>query len=149
MNNLANQKIYLDYAATTPVDTRVIEKMLPYFQEEFGNPSSVHGFGQQAEAALENAREQVANVLFCRPDEVVFTGCGSESDNLALRGAALGARIGRQADHILITPVEHHAVLRTAQQLADLYQFELEILPVDQYGMVSPQEVEKRLRPST
>jgi len=149
MNNLSRRKIYLDYAATTPVDARVIETMMPYFREVFGNPSSIHEFGQQAEAALESAREQVAKVLNCQTDEVIFTGCGSESDNLALRGIAFGARLGRQANHILISPVEHHAVLRTAQQLAELHKFELEYLPVDRYGMVSPQEVEKRLRPST
>ena len=81
-------QIYLDYAATTPEDSRVLEAMLPYFRESFGNPSSVHRYGQRAEAAVEGARETVAAVLRCRPDEVIFTSCGSESDNLALRGAA-------------------------------------------------------------
>lgn len=78
--------IYLDYAATTPVDERVLEAMLPYFSTTFGNPSSVHHFGQQAEAAIEDARETVASVLCCEPGEIVFTSCGSESDNLAIRG---------------------------------------------------------------
>ena len=86
MNN-----IYMDYAATTPLDPRVLQAMLPYFSEKFGNPSSVHHYGQQAEAAVESARESVAGILNCRPDEVIFTSCGSESDNLALRGAALAA----------------------------------------------------------
>ena len=86
------KRIYLDYAATTPVDPRVLDVMMPYFSASFGNPSSVHRYGQQAEAAIESARETVASALNCRADEIVFTSCGSESDNLALRGAApLGA----------------------------------------------------------
>lgn len=143
------QRTYLDFAATTPVDPRVIEAMLPYFGQIFGNPSSVHTFGQQAEAALEEARETTAKGLNCQPDEVIFTSCGSESDNLALRGAAFAARQQRSANHILISPVEHHAVSHTAQQLASLHGFEVEMLPVDAYGMVDPQEVQRRLRPST
>jgi cysteine desulfurase len=120
-----NPKVYLDYAATTPVDSRVLDAMLPYFKDDFGNPSSVHTFGQRAEAALETSRESVAQVLNCRPDEIIFTSCGSESDNLAVRGAAMEARRKRQANHILISPVEHHAVSRTAKQLAVLQDFEV------------------------
>lgn len=147
---LTNQtKTYLDYAATTPVDRRVLEAMLPYFSEEFGNPSSVHTFGQQAEAALEQARETVAAALRCAPQEIVFTSCGSESDNLALRGAALAARSRRGADHILINPLEHPAGLRTAQQLARLHGFEVEYLPVDADGLIDPRAVAERLRPTT
>jgi cysteine desulfurase len=141
--------IYLDYAATTPVDARVLEAMLPYFTDLFGNPSSVHSFGQQAEAALEGARETIAQDLNCQPTEVIFTSCGSESDNLALRGAAFAARSQRAANHILISPVEHHAVSRTAEQLARLHDFELEYLPVDETGNVHENEVTKRLRPDT
>jgi cysteine desulfurase len=143
---------YLDYAATTPVDGRVLEAMLPYFQEDFGNSSSVHRIGQRAEAALEESRERVAEVLNCAPEEVVFTSCGSESDNLALRGAALAARrrLGLESGgHLLISPVEHHAVTNTARQLAELLHFELEFLPVDQYGLVDPQDVAARLREDT
>ena len=131
------QKIYLDYAATTPVAEPVLSAMLPYFSEKFGNSSSVHRFGQQAEAALENARETMAKGLNCQPKEVIFTSCGSESDNLALRGVAFAARKARNAQHILISPVEHQAVTRTAQQLARQHGFEVEYLPVDEYGMVS------------
>ncbi len=144
-----NEKVYLDYAATTPVDQRVLSAMLPYFSEIFGNTSSVHAFGQQAEAALEQARETVAAQLNASPKEIIFTSCGSESDNLALRGAALAARKQRSADHILISPVEHHAVLRTAQQLARLHGFEVEYLPVDESGLVDPAAVAERLRPTT
>lgn len=143
------QKIYLDYAATTPVAESVLAAMLPYFSEKFGNSSSVHRFGQQAEAALEDARETMARGLNCQPKEVIFTSCGSESDNLALRGAAFAARRARNARHVLISPVEHHAVSRTAQQLARQHGFEVEYLPVDEYGMVSSEEVAARLREDT
>jgi cysteine desulfurase len=146
---LHHSKIYLDYAATTPVDGRVLEAMLPYFADIFGNPSSIHGFGQQAEAALEGVREQIAQELNCQPAEVVFTSCGSESDNLALRGAALAARDQRGANHILISPVEHHAVSHTAEQLAQLHDFEIEYLPIDDNGKVCEKEVTNRLRPDT
>ena len=141
--------IYLDYAATTPVDPQVLDAMLPYFNQVFGNPSSIHSFGQHAEAALERARETTAQALNCRPDEVIFTSCGSESDNLALRGAAHAAKKMRHACHILTSPVEHHAVLHTARQLADLDGFDLEIVPVDEFGMVNPDEVASRLQPDT
>lgn len=142
-------KIYLDFAATTPVDPRVVECMLPYFYEYFGNPSSIHTFGQQAENALESARETVADTLNCHPDEIIFTSGGTESDNLALRGTALASREMRGAKHILTTPVEHHAVLNTCSQLADLFGFEIELLPVDSYGQVNPKDIYERLRPDT
>src|SRR5258707_8205592 len=96
--------IYFDYASTTPVDSRVLQAMMPYFAVSFGNPSSVHLYGQQAEAALDLARETVAAVLNCQPDELVFTSCGSESDNLALRGAALAAR-GKTGANIILTSI--------------------------------------------
>ena len=90
MNNIS--RVYLDYAATTPVDERVLQAMLPYFSGTFGNPSSIHRFGQQAEAALEAARQQVASDLNAHPEEIIFTACGTESDNLALRGVAFARR---------------------------------------------------------
>jgi cysteine desulfurase len=143
-------KIYLDYAATTPVDERVLEAMLPYFRQDFGNPSSLHTFGQRAEAALEDARERVAAVFNCQPSEIIFTSCGSESDNLALRGAAFAARKrGVQGGHILISPVEHHAVTHTAIQLEREFGFELEYLPVDESGCVQPEDVAAAIRDDT
>jgi cysteine desulfurase len=142
-------QVYLDYAATTPVDQRVIQAMLPYFSESFGNPSSYHRFGQDAENALEIARETVAKSMNCLPSEVIFTSCGTESDNLALRGPAIMAQKERGSNHILISPVEHHAVSRTAQQLSNIYGFELEYLPVDQYGLVDVDDVSKRIRNDT
>jgi cysteine desulfurase len=143
------RKTYLDYAATTPVDERVVNAMLPYFNQFFGNPSSIHTFGQQAEAAVEEARETIASILNCQSKEVIFTSCGSESDNLALRGAAFAARQRRGANHILISPVEHHAVSHTAQQLANVHGFVLEYLPVDRFGMVSADAVASLIRPET
>lgn len=144
----STSRIYLDYAATTPVDERVLTRMLPYFRETFGNPSSVHRFGQQAEDAVEMARRTTAEVLHARPEEIVFTACGTESDNLALRGAAW-AQSARGKRHILISPVEHHAVLHTAHQLADHFGFDVEELPVDSYGMVDPDDVAASIRPDT
>lgn len=144
---MMSTKTYFDYAATTPVDPVVLEAMLPYFSQVFGNSSSVHTFGQQSEAVLESAREQVARILNCLPSEVIFTSCGSESDNLALRGAALSARKHRGASKILISPVEHHAISRTAHQLADLYGFNLQYIPVDNYGMVDPEQIRSQLTP--
>jgi len=141
--------IYLDYAATTPVDPRVREAMIPFFSEHFGNPSSVHRYGQKAEAALEDSRERVAAVLGCSRGEVIFTSCGSESDNLALRGVAFARRHRDHTNHILITPVEHHAVSRTAASLATLHGFEVETLEVDEYGKVAASDVAERIRPET
>lgn len=135
--------IYLDYAATTPVDPRVLNAMLPYFNETFGNPSSVHRYGQQAEAAVELARETVATALNCRPDEIVFTSCGSESDNLAIHGTALAMREKTGANWILTSRAEHHAVSKTAEQLKKHYGFQVEWLETDETGMVSPETVEK------
>lgn len=130
--------IYLDYAATTPVDPRVLDAMMPYFRDSFGNPSSVHRYGQRAEAALDSARETVAAVLNCEPGEIVFTSCGSESDNLALRGAMLaGMKSGRP--WLLTSRAEHHAVSKTAEQLAKEYGVELEWLAMDSHGTVTPE----------
>lgn len=137
--------VYLDHAATTPVDPRVLAVMLPFFSEIHGNPSSVHSFGQQAEAALERAREQVARVLGCQPAEVIFTASGSESDNLALRGAAFAERRRRGADTLLVSAVEHPAVLKTARQLQQEFGFRLTILPVDASGCVSSASLAEHL----
>lgn len=137
--------VYFDYAATTPVDARVLEAMLPYFGETFGNPSSVHRIGQRAEAGLETARETIAECLNCRPDEIIFTSCGSESDNLALRGAAFAQREKTGATWILCSKSEHPAVSKTAIQLEKLHGFQVEWLDVDETGMVTPAALEKAI----
>lgn len=135
--------IYLDYAATTPVDQRVLDAMLPYFRENYGNPSSVHRLGQKAETAIEEAREKVAAVLHCRADEIIFTSCGSESDNLALRGAALARRNSTGEKWILTSKNEHHAVSKTVIQLEKEYDFLLEWLDLDEHGAVTTASLSK------
>jgi cysteine desulfurase len=129
--------IYLDHAATTPVDSRVLDAMLPFFRESFGNPSSIHRYGQKAESALDAAREKVAAVLHCQPDEIIFTSCGSESDNLALRGAALAGRKSGKTK-IVTAKNEHHAVSRTAEQLEKEFGFQVKWLDLDEHGSVTP-----------
>ncbi|GAB4569146.1 MAG: cysteine desulfurase family protein [Anaerolineae bacterium] len=141
--------IYLDHSATTPVDPRVVEAMLPYFTERYGNPSSLHRLGREASQAMEAARRTVAEILNCRPHEVIFTSCGTESDNLALRGVALAQRQRGRGAHLVTTAVEHHAVLHTAEDLRDRYGFELTILPVDHEGRVDPQTVADAIRDDT
>lgn len=144
---MSTGKVYLDHAATTPVDPQVMEAMLPYFTESYGNPSSVHGWGQKAEAAVESAREDMADILGCRSDQIIFTACGTESDNIALRGAALNARRQRGANQIITSRVEHHAVSHTAQALANESGFEVVWAPVDEFGRVMPEALKPLLGP--
>ena len=141
------KSIYLDHSATTPVDSRVIEAMLPYFTDKFGNASSLHRWGQAALAALDESRRTIADILHARPNEIVFTGCGSESDNLALRGVALALR--SRGNHIIITPIEHHAILNTAAQLEKEFGFEVTRVPVDRRGVVSPDDIARVITPRT
>lgn len=138
----AQRIVYLDHSATTPVDARVLAAMIPYFTDVYGNPSSAHSFGRRAERAVEDARETVARVLNCHPTEIVFTGGGSEGDNLALRGVAWQARREGRGAHLLTPPIEHNAVTRTAEQLAEVMGFRHTVLPVDRYGLVNPADLE-------
>jgi cysteine desulfurase len=142
-------KIYLDFAATTPVDKRVITAMQPYFKTVFGNPSSLHVFGQQAETALEKSRQEIAESIGAAPPEIIFTSSGSESDNLALRGTAFIAREETGANQLLLSPIEHPAVIETARQMENQHGFEVVFLPVDEYGMVSPDDVHSALGKKT
>ena len=139
-------RIYMDNAATTRVTEPVFEAMKPYLCEIYGNPSSVHAFGREALTALDRARAQVAGALGASPAEIYFTGCGTESDNWAIRGAAYARK--RKGNHIITTQIEHHAVLHTCQQL-EKEGFAVTYLPVDEYGLVHPEELEKALRPET
>lgn len=127
--------IYLDHSATTPLDERVLEAMMPYFLHDFGNASSIHHSGRNAERAINHARVSVAKVLNCKPSEIVFTSGGSESDNLAIRGATWFQKQKGLA-HLVTSSVEHSAVINTMKQLADLHGFECTILPVDSEGTV-------------
>jgi len=137
--------IYLDYSATTPVDSRVVDAMTPYFTASFGNPSSVHRFGQLAESAIDSARETVASILNCRPDEIIFTSCGSESDNLAIRGAAYAMREKTGAKWILASRAEHPAVVNTLKHLEKYEGFLIEWLDVNEQGMVTAEIVSKAI----
>ena len=128
--------IYLDYSASTPVDRRVLEAMMPYFSEVYGNPTSAHRQGRAAERAIEDARERVAAILNCQPSEIIFTSGGSESDNLAIRGAAMRARLHKTPTRLITSPVEHSAVTNTIRQLSDSLGFESVIVPVDRFGRV-------------
>lgn len=139
-----NRSVYLDHNASTPVHPEVLQAMLPYFSERFGNASSVHGFGREAREGLEAAREQIAGFLRVSKDEIVFTSGGTESDNLGIKGIAAAKRAG----HIVTSQIEHHAVLRTCETL-ETQGFSVTYLPVDEYGMVRPEDLEKAIQPDT
>ena len=141
--------IYLDYSATTPVDSRVLAAMTPFFSASFGNPSSVHRYGQIAEAAIDSARETVASILNCRHDEIIFTSCGSESDNLAIRGAAYAMREKTGAKWILASRAEHPAVVNTLKHLEKHEGFLVEWLDVNEHGVVTSESVSKAICDNT
>ena len=139
-----NRRVYLDHNASTAVHPEVLEAMLPYFSDQFGNPSSIHGFGREARDGVEAARERVAHFLRVGKDEIVFTSGGTESDNAAVKGIAAA----RGRGHIVTSAVEHHAVLRSVQAL-EKGGFEATYVPVDGHGMVDPDDVRRALRPDT
>lgn len=143
------KSIYLDHGASTPVRSEVLEAMIPYWINHYGNPSSTHQFGQTANRGLEMARETIAGYICARPNEIIFTGCGSESDNLALRGVMWAARARNQGNHIITSSIEHKAVLDTARQLESMFGFDLTILPVDSTGQISLADLEAAIRPDT
>jgi cysteine desulfurase len=138
--------IYLDHAATTPCRPEVAQAMRPYFTELFGNPSSVHGIGQEARKALDESRDTVARLIGARSEEIVFTGSGTEADNIALIGTFLQQK--GQKKHLVTAATEHHAVLHTAQWLRE-WGADVTVLPVDSEGRVSPEEIRRALRPDT
>ncbi len=142
----AQRTIYMDHAATTFVKPEVLESMIPYFTEHFGNPSSLYGIARYSKKAIDIARVQTAQALGADPDEVYFTSGGSESDNWAIKGVALANR--KRGNHIITTRIEHHAVLHTCQFL-EKEGFEITYLPVDQYGLVSPVDLEKAITDKT
>ena len=140
--------VYLDYAATTPVDERVLQAMKPYFCERFGNASSLYSWGREARKAVAEAREKVAALLQASPSEVYFTSGGSESDNWAIKGAAFALRRAGRGKHIITSCVEHHAVLNACRWL-EQEGFEVTYLPVDKTGRVLPEQVFDALRDDT
>jgi cysteine desulfurase len=141
------KSIYMDHAATTAVDPRVVEAMLPYFTATYGNASSVHSWGQKARQAMEDARQTVADILGAVPKEIIFTGCGTESDNLAIRGVAFASR--QKGNHIITSSIEHHAVGHTCEQLEKEFGFKVTHLPVDEYGRVDPDDVGRAITDTT
>lgn len=138
--------IYLDYNATTPVDPEVVKAMIPYLHEHFGNPSSAHRFGAQTKDAVERAREQLAGLLGCQGDEIIFTGGGSESDNQAIKGVAYTYK--DKGNHIITSQIEHPAVINTCKFL-ERNGYSVTYLPVDGYGMVQVNDVKKAISDNT
>lgn len=138
--------IYFDYAATTPVDIRVVNKMLPYFNKEFGNPSSIYDLGKSSKYAINFARKEIADAINCYPEEIYFTSCGSESDNLAIKGIAKANRV--KGNHIITSKIEHPAVINTCKSL-EKEGFEVTYLDVDKNGFININELEKTIKNNT
>ncbi len=145
------KKIYLDYAATTPVDPKILKIMEPYFSKKYGNPSSLHTWGEEGKKAIEKTREQVAKALGCKKDEIIFTSCATESNNLAIKGTIFGHRLkypqGRKP-HIITSAIEHHCVLHTCEYL-EKFGFSVTYLPVSKEGVVDSKDVKKAIRKDT
>lgn len=139
------KRIYMDHAATTPVDEEVVKAMLPYFAEHFGNASSLHSFGQEAKDALEESRRTIAKSINAKPEEIIFTSGGTESDNMAIKGIAFA---NKNKNHIITSAIEHHAVLHPCEFL-EKQGFKVTYLPVDNCGLVNPEDVEKTITPKT
>ena len=140
------KKIYLDNAATTPTDTRVLQAMLPYFTEVYGNPSSLHAFGQEAKHAIEDARYGIAAFIGAKPEEIIFTSGGTESNNCAIKGIAYTRR--EKGNHIITSKIEHHAILEPCHFL-EKQGFEITCIPVNECGLVDPADVEKAITEKT
>ena len=141
-----DRKIYLDHNATTPVYPEVLEAMLPFYKEGFGNASSIHSFGREAKVALEESREKISKLLNADPLEIYFTSGGTESDNLAVKGIAWANR--KKGNHIITSKIEHHAILESCKYL-EREGFEVTYLPVDKYGLVAPDELKKNIKKET
>ncbi len=142
------REVYLDHAATTPIRPEVVEAMLPYLREHFGNPLSLHRYGDVPRRAIEEAREKVATLIGAQPNEVYFTASGSEANNMAVKGIAMMARSRGKGNHIVISAIEHQSVLYAAETMGKL-GFEVTQVPVDRYGLVDPQAVAEALRDDT
>lgn len=139
-------RIYLDYAATTPTDPEVVKAMLPYYSERFGNPSSIYSLGQEAKSAIENAREKIASLLGAKREEIIFTSGGTESNNFALKGVVYANE--NKGNHIITTAIEHHAIIAPCKFL-EKRGFDVNYLPVDKYGLINPDDVRKAITNKT
>lgn len=140
------KRVYLDYSATTPMKQAVLDAMMPHFNTEFGNPSSIHSYGRETKAVIAQAREAIAKTINAGVDEVFFTGGGSESDNWAIKGVV--SALKNKGKHIITTSIEHHAVLHTCQYL-EKEGYEVTYLKVDQYGLIDLEDLKKAIRPDT
>lgn len=139
-------RVYLDHAATTPCDKHVVEAMLPYFTDEFGNADSQHFFGRETAKAIADARQSISSLIGCHPNELYFTGSGSEADNWAIKGTAIARR--NKGNHIIISAIEHHAILNSVEWL-EKHGFRVTKLPVDSTGLVHPEDLEKAIDDQT
>ncbi len=146
---MLNKQVYLDYTATTPVSPEVLEAMLPYFSEIYGNPSSVYSFSQKSRDAIEKARSQVANALNADANEIYFTSSGTEADNWALKGVLERMRKAGKGDHLITTKIEHHAILHTANYLEKINNFKVTYLPVDEQGRVRLEDLKNAVTDKT
>lgn len=149
MRGNSRRQVYLDHSASTPVDERVLDAMLPWFTQDFGNASSLHGPGRKAEQAIEDARDTVARILNCEPGEIVFNGGGTEGDNHAIRGGAWAMRHAGRGAHLVSSPVEHSAVGETLTRLSAVQGFTHSLAPVDRYGRCTPDAFLAACRPDT
>ncbi len=140
------ERKYLDYSATTPVDSEVIKEMLPYFNSEFGNPSSIYSYGRDSKKAIENARDKIAKLINGNAREVFFTGGGTEADNWAIKGIAMSLK--NKGNHIITSSIEHHAVLHSCNYL-EKYGFKITYLPVDEYGLISLEDLNNAIKEDT
>jgi len=138
--------IYLDYAATTPADPAVVQAMIPYFHDAFGNPSAIYSYGQEAKSAIEKARSTIASLIGARDEEIVFTSGGTEADNYTLKGVAFANQ--KKGNHIITSAIEHHAVLESCKFLSKI-GFKITYVPVDKYGLVDPDQVKKAITDKT
>ncbi|OGS33291.1 MAG: cysteine desulfurase NifS [Elusimicrobia bacterium RIFOXYC2_FULL_34_12] len=141
------KKIYLDNNATTAIHPDVLKEMLPYFEGFYGNPSSIHTYGQETRKAIEDAREKIAKLLNAESSEIVFTSCGTESNNHAIKGAAFSLQ--NKGKHIITSKIEHHAVIEVCEYLSKKFGFEITYIPVDKYGIVNPEDVKKAITDKT
>ena len=144
------KKAYLDNAATTQVDSRVLEAMLPFFRDKFGNPSSIYALGQESKKAIEEARKKISSILGCKTREIIFTSCATESNNLVLKGVIEAwSREHKGTPHIIVSPIEHHSVLDSVKHLEKEGLAEVTLLSVDKFGIVNPEEIRESIRENT
>ncbi len=141
------KRVYLDHAAATPVRPEVLEAMLPYFRERFGNPSAVYDLGSDIKEVIDRERAKVAGLIGASPEQIIFTSCGAEANNLAVKGAALSHL--KKGRHVIVSAIEHHSVLNSARYLEKFHDFEVTFLPVNNFGGVDPERLKKALTPAT